>query len=55
MVALFINLLFQRGHQLIEAIKERSAFTVSIADAAHLVEADYFGVESGKTVRSFVW
>ena len=26
------------------------AFTVSIADAAHLVEADYFGVESGNRV-----
>ena len=31
-------------------IKARGAFTVSIADAAHLVEADYFGVESGNRV-----
>lgn len=28
----------------------RGAFTVSIADAAHVVEADYFGVESGNRV-----
>lgn len=31
-------------------IKARGAFTVSIADAAHIVEADYFGVESGNKV-----
>ena len=31
-------------------IKTRGAFTVSIADAAHLTEADYFGVESGNEV-----
>ncbi len=31
-------------------IKARGAFTVSIADAAHIVEADYFGVESGNRV-----
>ena len=28
----------------------RGAFTVSIADAAHMVEADYFGIESGNDV-----
>ncbi len=28
-------------------IRARGAFTVSIADAAHVTEADYFGVESG--------
>ena len=28
-------------------IKARKAFTVSIADADHIVEADYFGVVSG--------
>ena len=31
-------------------IKAQGAFTVSIADAAHMVEADYFGVESGNKV-----
>lgn len=30
--------------------RARGAFTVSIADAAHVVEADYFGVESGNRV-----
>ena len=37
-------------HKTVKNIKERGAFTVSIADAAHLVEADYFGVESGNKV-----
>lgn len=35
-------------HKTVQNIKARGAFTVSIADAAHVVEADYFGVESGK-------
>lgn len=37
-------------HKTVENIKKRGAFTVSIADEKHLVEADYFGVESGKNV-----
>lgn len=38
------------GHKTVKNIKARGAFTVSIADAAHVVEADYFGVESGNKV-----
>lgn len=34
-------------HKTVKNIKFRKAFTVSIADAAHMVEADYFGVVSG--------
>ncbi len=37
-------------HQTVQNIKKHGAFTVSIADAEHVVEADYFGVESGKKV-----
>ena len=37
-------------HKTVKNIKARGAFTVSIANAAHLVEADYFGVESGNRV-----
>lgn len=37
-------------HKTVQNIKARGAFTVSIADAAHVVEADYFGVESGNKV-----
>ena len=39
-------------HKTVINIKERKAFTVSIADAAHVVEADYFGVESGNKVQN---
>ena len=35
------------SHKTVKNIKARGAFTVSIADAAHVVEADYFGVETG--------
>lgn len=37
-------------HKTVKNIKARGAFTVSIADAAHVKEADYFGVESGNRV-----
>ena len=37
-------------HKTVENIKKRKVFTVSIADAAHVAEADYFGVESGNKV-----
>lgn len=38
------------SHKTVKSIKARGAFTVSIADAAHVTEADYFGVESGNRV-----
>ncbi|MBR2520853.1 MAG: flavin reductase [Oscillospiraceae bacterium] len=37
------------SHKTVKNIKARKAFTVSIADAAHVVEADYFGVTSGNS------
>ena len=37
-------------HKTVQNIKARGAFTVSIADAKHVAQADYFGVESGKNV-----
>ena len=38
------------SHKTVKNIKARGAFTVSIADAAHVVEADFFGVVSGDQV-----
>ena len=38
------------SHKTVKNIKARGAFTVSIADAAHVAQADYFGVESGNKV-----
>ena len=37
-------------HKTVENILERKAFTVSVADEAHLVEADYVGLVSGNEV-----
>ena len=34
-------------HKTVENIKRRKGFVVHIADAAHVVEADYFGLVSG--------
>lgn len=36
-------------HKTVKNIKERKAFTVSIADSKHVIEADYFGMVSGNT------
>lgn len=38
------------SHKTVENIKKRGAFTVSIADARHVAEADYFGIASGHKV-----
>ncbi len=35
------------SHKTVKNIKERKAFTVSLADASHVKEADYFGMVSG--------
>ena len=37
-------------HRTVQNIKARGAFTVSLADAAHVVEADYFGIATGNKV-----
>ena len=43
------------AHQTTKNIAETGAFTVAIADAAHVREADYFGIVSaGKTADKFV-
>ena len=34
-------------HKTVKNIKEKKAFTVSIADEKHVAEADYFGIASG--------
>ena len=46
-----IVLNLSENHKTVKNIKERKAFTVSIADASHVVEADYFGVVSGNNVK----
>ena len=43
----YVVLNLTETHKTVKNIKERKAFTVSIADAKHVKEADYFGVVSG--------
>ncbi len=42
-----VALNLSESHKTVKNIKARGAFTVGIADAAHVVEADYFGIASG--------
>ena len=39
-------------HKTVQNIKERKAFTVSIADAKHVKEADYFGIVSANNTKN---
>lgn len=41
-----VALNLSKTHKTVQNIQARGAFTVSIADATHVVEADYFGVVS---------
>ena len=43
----YVVLNLTETHKTVKNIKERKAFTVSIADSKHVVEADYFGIASG--------
>ena len=43
----YVALNLTESHKTVKNIKERKAFTVSIADAKHVKEADYFGMVSG--------
>lgn len=42
-----VGLNLTETHKTVKNIKKRGAFCVSIADAKHVVEADYFGIASG--------
>lgn len=39
-------------HKTVKNIKARGGFTVSISDANHILEADYFGVVSGNNIEN---
>ena len=41
-----INLCLDKGHKTVANLKDCKAFTVAIADAAHVVECDYLGIVS---------
>ncbi len=42
-----IELSLAGSHKTVKNILAKKAFTVSLADASHVVEADYFGITSG--------
>lgn len=46
-----VVLCLSEGHKTTGNIKKRGAFTVSFADAAHVVEADYVGLVSANDVE----
>lgn len=41
-----------KSHKTVKNILQRKAFTISIADSKHVVEADYFGVVSGNNTEN---
>ncbi len=45
-----VGLNLTETHKTVKNIKKRKAFTISIADAKHVKEADYFGIASGNNV-----
>lgn len=45
-----VVLCLSAGHKTTANIKARKAFTISFADAAHVVECDYVGIESANKV-----
>ncbi len=48
----YVVLNLMESHKTVQNIKKRKAFTVSIADAGHVVEADYFGVVSANNIKN---
>ncbi len=47
-----VALNLSEDHKTVANIKARKAFTISVADVAHLAEADYFGIASANTVKN---
>lgn len=45
-----ISMYLSAGHKTVKNILKQGAFTVSMADAAHVVEADYVGIVSANQV-----
>lgn len=45
-----IYMCLSAGHKTVKNILEKKAFTVSMADAAHVAECDYVGIESANKV-----
>lgn len=46
----YVALNLDEEHKTMENIRRRGAFTLSIADEAHMAEADFFGIASANTM-----
>lgn len=46
-----VSLNIGEDHKTAKNIKQRGAFTLSIADIPHIKEADFFGIASGNTMK----
>ena len=46
-----ISMCLSEGHKTVKNILKRKAFTVSMADAAHVIACDYVGIVSGNHVE----
>lgn len=47
----YVILNLTESHKTVQNIKQRKAFTVSIADAKHVIEADYLGIVSANHTK----
>ena len=47
-----ISMCLSAGHKTVRNILKRKAFTVSMADAAHVAECDYVGIVSATRSRT---
>ncbi|MBO8453494.1 MAG: flavin reductase, partial [Bacteroidetes bacterium] len=45
-----ISICLSAGHKTVRNLLKSGAFTVSVADAGHVKECDWFGIASGNTV-----
>ncbi len=46
-----ISMCLSAGHKSVKNILKKGAFTISMADAKHVAECDYFGIASGNNVK----
>lgn len=46
-----ISMCLSPGHKTVKNILKKGAFTISMADARHVAECDYFGIATGNKVK----
>lgn len=46
-----VSMCLSPGHKTVKNILKKNAFTISMADAKHVAECDYFGIATGNKVK----